>query len=125
MQEGTIHCHIANLSRKKPDGGERSAVATAAYVSGQKLKNDRLGGYSTFSAREDVVFSRLLVPSGAPDWAHNRETLWNRVERDAKRKDARLAKTIEAALERELPAQAREALLCEFVGPFVDAAILQ
>ncbi len=124
MQDGNIHCHIANLSRKKSDGGERSAVATAAYISGKRLRNDRLGGYSTFSIREDVVFSKLMAPAGAPAWATDRESLWNRVEKDAKRKDARLAKTIEASLARDIPAADRAQLLQDFVAPFVKAGIV-
>ena len=40
MQDGNIHCHIDNLSRRNGSEGARIAVASAAYVSGQRLWSD-------------------------------------------------------------------------------------
>lgn len=119
MQDGNIHCHIDNLSRRGGKSGTRIAVASAAYVSGQKLWSDVEQRHVEFSMREDVVFSEILLPEGAPAWAADRETLWNLVDTSAKRKDARLAKTVVAAITRDIPAGERVELLRAFAAPFV------
>lgn len=119
MQDGNIHCHIDNLSRRSGKNGERIAVATAAYNAGQRLWSELEQRFVDFGIREDVVFAQLVQPDSAPDWARDRTTLWNRVDLTAKRKDARLAKTIEGALARDIPADQRQAFLLEFVAPFV------
>ena len=124
MDQGIFHCHINNLSFKKKDGDERSAVATAAYNAGERLWNDRLDKHSDFNNRADVVFREVLYPVNAPDWAKDRTSLWNKVEATAKRKDARLAKTIEASMPRDIQPDDRIALLREFVEPFISAGII-
>ncbi|MFX3679939.1 MAG: MobA/MobL family protein [Hyphomicrobiales bacterium] len=119
MQDGNIHCHIDNLSRKSPKHGERFALATAAYNAGERLWSAAAERHVDFGNREDVVVSAIVLPEGAPDWAADRTQLWNTVDTTARRKDARLAKTIEAAITREVPATQREALLRAFVAPYV------
>ena len=119
MQDGNIHCHIDNLSRRGDDGQLRIAVASAAYVSGLRIWSDVEQRFVDFDMREDVVFSEILLPEGAPDWASDRAALWNRVDLSAKRKDARLAKKVDAAITRDIPAKDRVELLRAFAAPFV------
>lgn len=119
MQDGNIHCHVANVSRKSPKHGERFALATAAYNSGQRLWSAAAERHVVFNNREDVVFSAILLPEDAPDWAADRAQLWNTVDTTARRKDARLAKTIEAAITRDVPPEQREALLRAYVAPYI------
>jgi hypothetical protein len=119
MQDGNIHCHVDNLARRNGKGGERIAVATAAYNAGERLWSEREQRLVDFGNREDVVFSHILLPEGAPAWAAARDVLWNRVDVSARRRDARLAKSIEAAVTRDIPAKMRPALLEAFVAPFV------
>lgn len=119
MQDGNIHCHVANISRQSPKHGERFALATAAYNSGQKLWSAAAERHVDFENREDVVFSAILLPENAPDWAADRTKLWNTVDTTARRKDARLAKTIEAAITRDVPPEQREALLRDYVAPYI------
>ncbi|PLX39577.1 MAG: hypothetical protein C0606_03500 [Hyphomicrobiales bacterium] len=129
MQNGNVHCHVDNVSRLRSDGGQRSAVATAAYVSGTALWNEREQKKTTFAGRVDVIHSELLVPNDAPDWAKDRESLWNAVDMTARRKDARLAKTVEVAITRDIPKDQWVALMREYAAPYVakgmvvDAAI--
>lgn len=120
----SLHCHVNNLSRRKSDGGERSAVAAAAYISGSALWNAREDRETNFENRRDVSYSDIMVPPGSPDWALDREKLWNLVDATAKRKDARLAKTIEAALPRDIPLGQRVTLLREFVAPYVACGMV-
>lgn len=119
MQDGNIHCHIDNLARRNTDGNERIAVATAAYNAGERLWSEREQRHVDFKNREDVVYSKIFLPEGAPLWAARRNDLWNRVDMTAKRRDARLAKSIEAAITRDIPVRLRPAFLEAFVAPFV------
>lgn len=119
MQDGNIHCHIDNLARRNTDGNERIAVATAAYNAGERLWSEREQRHVDFKNREDVVYTKILLPEGAPPWAVWRNDLWNRVDMTAKRRDARLAKSIEAAITRDIPVRLRPAFLEAFVAPFV------
>ncbi len=120
----TIHCHVSNVSRKREDGTERSVVAKAAYNAGVPLRCERQDRVFSFANRADVLFTKLYVPEGAPDWCFDRARLWNRVEDSAKRKDARLAKSIEAAFVREISVDERKALIDRFVAPFLEEGIV-
>ncbi len=93
-----FHLHVKNISR----GDGRSAVAAAAYRAGETLPNEIEERESAFGGRRDVLHAEILCPQGAPPWMGDRAALWNAVEAAEKRKDARLAKEIEAALPREM-----------------------
>jgi hypothetical protein len=90
------------------------ARKAAAYRSGSKLEGAENKPFD-FTRKEDVIYSAILAPDGAPDWVFDRQTLWNKVERAEKRKDARLARDIIAALPRELTREQQIALVNEFV----------
>lgn len=112
----SIHCHADNVSRKQG----HSAVAAAAYNTRSKLVDQRTGKPHRYTRKKsDIVFSAILAHDGAPDWITNRNTFWNRVEAAENRRDARVAKTIEAALPREVPQELWQSLIDEFVAPFV------
>lgn len=121
MQDGNIHCHVDNLTRRNANGEARIAVASAAYVSGRKLWSEVEQRTVDFDMREDVIYAEILLHDGAPGWADDREALWNRVDLSARRVDARLAKTVVAAIAREIPDAQRADLARAFVAPFVDA----
>lgn len=112
-------------------GAGQSAVAAAAYRSGTSLRDQRDGSVKDFTAREnDVAFSGIFTPAGAPDWMRDREALWNRAEAVERRKDAQLARELEISLPHEMTDEQREWLLKDFVreqftrrGLVVDAAI--
>jgi ATP-dependent exoDNAse (exonuclease V) alpha subunit len=93
----------------------QSAVKSASYRHGERLFDDRLG--RSFSYRKaDVVHSEILAPEGAPAWVFVRCELWNRAERAETRKNAQPAREIEISLPVELSAEARAALVREFVS---------
>lgn len=92
-----FHCSIKTISRS----GGRSAVASAAYRSGEKLYDEEIGEYSDFTRKGGVVYSEILLPENAPDRLQDRETLWNEVQKTEKRKDARLCREVEIALPKE------------------------
>lgn len=59
----------------------KCVVASAAYISGQKLKDARLGLSFNYTRKEEVVFAEVLLPKNAPEDLADRETLWNAVEK--------------------------------------------
>jgi len=111
------HLHVKVIGRKSGS----SAVASAAYRSGSRLRAERLDCSHDFSAKRGVVHSEVMLPENAPAGWKDRERLWNDVEAFEIRKDAQLAREVEFAIPRELTqAQgielARDFALSEFVG---------
>ena len=85
----------------------QSAPAGAAYISGERILDERTGVTHDFRRRRPgVAHAEILVPKGAPKWATDRARLWNAVERAEKRPDAQLARELILNLPHELsPAQ--------------------
>lgn len=79
----------------------KSAVASAAYISGQKLKNERLGKSFNYTNKEEVVFSEILLPENAPREYEDRQTLWNAVEKNENKSNSRYAREFEIAVPNE------------------------
>jgi hypothetical protein len=81
----------------------RSAVASAAYRTGSKLRDERADRIRDYSKNENcVIQSVILTPANAPEWARKTETLWQQVEASEKRRDAQLSREILCALPKEL-----------------------
>jgi len=101
------HLRLKVVSRSlgraaKPGGAtRRSAVAAAAYRSGERLYDSTQGKWFDFD-KPDVIHTEILAPYEAPAWVFDRQTLWNMVERSEKRADAQLAREVEITLPREL-----------------------
>ena len=92
------HCSIKIISRT----GGRSAVASAAYRSGEKLYNDETGLTHDFTRKGGVIMSEIILPENAPDRYKVREILWNEVQKIEKRSDAQFAREVEVALPTEM-----------------------
>ncbi len=123
---------IFHLTTKVISRGKgQSAIAAAAYRSGEKLHDEKTNEPKSYRAGADrILFTDIMAPKDAPEWAHDRNALWNQAERIETRKDARLAREIEIALPHELTDQQREWLVKDFVreafvrrGYAVDIAI--
>ena len=92
------HCSIKIGSR----GKGQSAVAAAAYRSGEKLTDKETGAISDYTRKGGVVFSEISLCDNAPAEYADREVLWNAVHQIEKTKDAQLWREIEVALPKEL-----------------------
>ena len=92
------HCSIKIISR----AGGRSAVASAAYRSGEKLYNEETGLTHDFTNKGGVIMNEILLPENAPTEYLNREKLWNDVQKVESRSDARFAREVEVALPIEM-----------------------
>ena len=93
-----FHCSIKIISRS----GGRSAVASAAYRSGENLYNEETGLHHDYTHKGGVVMSEILLPDNAPERFSDRELLWNEVQRVEKRADAQLAREVEVAFPVEM-----------------------
>lgn len=80
----------------------KSAVAAAAYRSGEKLTDEQSKKTHDYTRKKGVVHSEIMLCNNAPKYFKNREKLWNSVQAIEKSKDAQLAREIEMALPREL-----------------------
>lgn len=99
---------------KRSEG--RSAVAAAAYRSGTRLEDDRVGQVFDYRRRRGVTHREIMAPRHAPAGMKNRARLWNMVERQEKRKDAQLCREIQLALPHELGHGQRVDLVRQFIG---------
>ena len=120
------HCNIGIVSR----GKGKSAVAAAAYRSGEKLTNEWDGMTHDYTRKGGVVHTEIILPPHAPPSFADRSTLWNSVELYEKAGNAQLAREIDAALPIELSREeqirlVREYCSSQFVsrGMCVDFAI--
>ena len=120
------HCNISIVSR----GKGKSAVAAAAYRSGEKMTNEWDGMTHDYTRKRGVVHTEILLPPHAPPSFSDRSTLWNSVELYEKAGNAQLAREIDAALPIELSREeqirlVREYCSSQFVsrGMCVDFAI--
>lgn len=94
----------------------RSSVAAAAYRSAERLVDERTGLVHDYTRRRGgEIECWIQAPEKAPEWARNREELWNRVEASEKRKDAQLCREVEVALPKELSREEQSELVRGFV----------
>ncbi|WP_418611202.1 MobQ family relaxase (plasmid) [Levilactobacillus brevis] len=115
-----FHMSFQNISA----GKMRSAVASASYRSGDKLFSDKEG--KTYSYARDVKPEAfILTPKNAPDWAKDRQKLWNEVEKNDRKSNSRYAKEFNVALPVELSESEQKELLTKYVQEnFVDQGMV-
>jgi hypothetical protein len=92
------HFNIKVVSR----GKGASAVAKAAYISGEKIQNSYDGKIHDYRKKKEIVHKEILLPSHAPPKFRERSALWNTVELAENRKNSQTAKHIDAALPVEI-----------------------
>lgn len=97
-----------------------SAVAAAAYISGEALRDEATGALKRYRRRERVAETGMALPDGAPDWG--RQRLWNEATRAWGGGNELVAKRWEFALPRELDADERRGAVLDFCGLFPDRA---
>ena len=106
------HCSIKIISR----GKGKSAVAAAAYRSGEKLINNYDGIVHDYTRKSGIAHTEILLPSHAPPDFQNRSALWNSVEKIEKSKNSQLAREIELAIPKELNREQQISLVREYVN---------
>ena len=86
MTIALYHFHVTQIKRS----AGQSAVAAAAYRSGEKLHSEYYGEDSDYTRKGGVICSEILLPSYAPPEYADREILWNAVEKAERGKNAQL-----------------------------------
>ncbi|MDY6317748.1 MAG: MobQ family relaxase, partial [Oribacterium sp.] len=113
---------------KRSEG--HTAIAAAAYRSGEKLYDRYYGEVQDYTKKGGVIMSEILMPDYVPERLADRETLWYEVENHENRKDAQLAYSFDFALQNELTMEenieiARRYIMENFVakGMICDVAV--
>ena len=105
-----FHLSVKMISR----GKGKSAVAAAAYRSGEKITNEYDGITHDYTRKRGVVMTSILLPDNAPIEFYNRSKLWNAVEKIEKAKNAQLAREVEISIPKELNFAEGYHLVAEF-----------
>lgn len=116
-----FHLSVKMISR----GKGKSAVAAAAYRSGEKITSDYDGITHDYTRKRGVVMTEILLPRNAPIRFYNRSRLWNAVEKIEKAKNAQLAREVEVSIPKELNFEEGYHLVKEFCNRnFVDKGMI-
>ena len=110
--------HLSVKTVKRSAG--RSATAAAAYRAAERIACEREGRVHDYACKQGVEATMLVVPEGAPDWAQDRERLWNAAEAAERRKDSVVAREWEVALPAELSPEGRLDLARGFAERLVE-----
>ncbi len=110
------HFQIKNIGRR----GAKSAVASVAYRSCDKLFDEEQGKQINYSGKQGLEFSEVILCENAPKEYANRETLWNEVQKVEKTKDARFAREFVVAIPVELNKEQRRELIHNFAKSLAD-----
>lgn len=106
------HFSVSICSR----GNGGSAVASAAYQSGEKLFCEYDEHTKNFTYKtEEVVYKEILLPRNAPKVYYDRATLWNSAEAAEPNWNSQLARKAIAALPKELSDEDNIKFVREFI----------
>ena len=106
------HFSVTQVKRSKG----HTAIAAAAYRSGEKLYDKYYGEVQDYTKKGGVVESFILLPEHVPKRLADRETLWYEVESQENRKDAQLAYSFDIALQNELTIEENKEILLRFLN---------
>jgi len=122
----SFHFSVNIISR----GKGKSAVASAAYISGEKIKNEWDGVTHDYTKKHGVISKEIYLPDHAPKEYKDRKTLWNSVELFEKNSNSQLARNFIISLPKELSIEENKKMIEEYVqnnfvkeGMIVDLAI--
>lgn len=122
----SFHFSISMISR----GKSKSAVASAAYISCEKLTNEWDGVTHDYHNKKGLLHSEIFLPENIPIRLKDRATLWNSVELNEKASNAQLARNFIIALPKELSVEENKRLITDFIqenfvskGMIADLAI--
>ena len=92
----------------------QSAVAAAAYQSGEKLFCEYDQEVKHYPEKRGIVHNEILLPANAPPEYADRNTLWNAAEAVEKQWNSQLARRWVLTIPREIPPDQYAALVREF-----------
>ena len=108
-----IPCPHFKITIVKRSQGQ-SAVAGAAYQSGERLFSEYDQKTKFYNKKKELVHAEIMLPPHAPLRYADRATLWNAVESVENQWNSQLARRIVLALPREVPKDQYLPMLKEF-----------
>ena len=116
----TIFFDVRSVSR----GRGSSAVQRAAYISREKVRDERTRSTYDYRARGGLEHAEIFRPTTASaepaTWARDRSSLWNAAEQSEHRRDSRVAREFVVALPHELGTKERLTIAREFAQTLAD-----
>jgi ATP-dependent exoDNAse (exonuclease V) alpha subunit len=100
------HLSVKTISRS----AGRSVTAAAAYRASEKIVDARTGQIHDYTHKKGVLSADIILPKNAPEWAKEREALWNAAEQSETRKNSTVGREFEIALPNELNESQRRQL---------------
>ena len=104
------HNEISIVQRSQ----QQSAVAAAAYQSGEKLFCEYDQQVKHYPEKRGIVHNEILLPANAPPEYADRNTLWNAAEAVEKQWNSQLARRWVLTIPREIPPDQYAVLVREF-----------
>ena len=104
------HFKIAIVKRSQG----QSAVAGAAYQSGERLFSEYDQKTKFYNKKKELVHAEIMLPSHAPPGYADRATLWNAVEAVENQWNSQLARRIVLAFPVEVPKEQYLSMIKEF-----------
>ena len=108
------HFDVKIIQRSK----RQSAVASAAYQSGERLFSEYDQKQKYYSHKSEIVHTEIMLPPHAPPEYADRNTLWNAAEAIEKQWNSQLARRIVLAIPREIPPEQHADLLRDYCREF-------
>ena len=105
------HCSMSNVSR----GSGASACASYAYISGEKVYDERRQETFEYARQERVLATGTIIPEYAPSEYADPKKLFNEIEKYETADNARTAKKIEVALPKELDRATQEKIVVDYI----------
>jgi hypothetical protein len=110
------HLSVKTISRS----AGRSATASAAYRSGDKIHCNREDKTFDYSKKQGIEHTEIFSPADSPEWVQDRGALWNAAEAAELRKNSTVAREFEVAFPDELNPSERLSLVRGFAQSIVE-----
>ena len=112
----SYHCNVKVLSRSKG----RSSVQFSAYISGEKMYDERLGESFNHTSKEEVCYTEFSFADRVPEQIRTPDKFWNEVEQIEKTNDAQVCRTWEIALPKELTIEQNISWIQDYVKELIE-----
>lgn len=109
---GYFRLEVKNINRST-----RNIIACASYRSDEKLYSERTDENIKFANHSQKPESFIITPNHAPDWASNREKLWNEVDKKERsvQENSRVAREVILSLPNDLDYKLNKEIVKNFV----------
>ena len=108
------HFDVKIIQRSK----RQSAVASAAYQSGERLFSEYDQKQKYYSHKSEIVHTEIMLPPHAPPEYADRNTLWNAAEAIEKQWNSQLARRLVLAIPRDIPPEQQADLIRDYCREF-------